>query len=110
MLSRDQRRQLDLLAKWNAQHLESRIDDRLDARIQSYELAFRMQMEVPNTLSIEDESQATLDAYGIGVEPTDNFARRCLLSRKLIEKGVRFVQLYASTWDSHDYIEKAQQA
>ncbi len=89
--------------------LHPRHDD-LVARMQNYELAFRMQMEVPETLSIKDERQATLDKYGVGVEPTNNFARRCLLARKLVQKGVRFVQVYASTWDSHDYIAKAHGA
>ncbi len=78
--------------------------------MQNYELAFRMQMQVPETLSIDDESQQTLQRYGVGVQPTDNFGRRCLLARKLVEKGVRFVQVYASTWDSHDYIAKAHGA
>jgi uncharacterized protein (DUF1501 family) len=78
--------------------------------MQNYELAFRMQMQVPKVLSIADETEATLANYGVGVAPTDNFARRCLLARKLVEKGVRFVQVYASTWDSHDYIANAHGA
>ncbi len=106
-----QRKNLDFLQQLNRQHAQRHPDhDDLAARMQNYELAFRMQMEVPDTLSIADETKETLDAYGVGVEPTDNFARRCLLARKLVEKGVRFVQLYASTWDSHDYIEKAHGA
>ena len=111
-ITRDhQRKNLDLLQQFNRRHAERHPQhDELEARMQNYELAFRMQMEVPDTLSIDDESQATLDQYGVGVEPTDNFARRCLLARKLVEKGVRFVQVYASTWDSHDYIAKAHGA
>jgi hypothetical protein len=106
-----QRRNLDFLQRMNQRHVEVHPDhDDLAARMQNYELAFRMQMEVPQTLSIEDETQATLDQYGVGSEPTDNFARRCLLARKLVERGVRFVQVYASTWDSHDYIAKAHGA
>ncbi len=106
-----QRKNLDFLQLMNRRHaaLHPQHDD-LAARMQNYELAFRMQMEVPQTLSIEDETQATLDNYGVGAAPTDNFARRCLLARKLVEKGVRFVQVYASTWDSHDYIAKAHGA
>jgi hypothetical protein len=106
-----QRKNLDFLQKLNAAHAERfpQHDD-LAARMQNYELAFRMQMEVPGVLSLDDESQATLDRYGVGAEPTDNFARRCLLARKLVEKGVRYVQAYASTWDSHDYIAKAHGA
>ncbi len=111
-ITRDHQRQnLDFLQQLNRRHAERHPHhDDLQARMQNYELAFRMQMEVPTALSIDDESQATLDAYGVGVEPTDNFARRCLLARKLVEKGVRFVQVYASTWDSHDYIAKAHGA
>ncbi|MEM1069023.1 MAG: DUF1501 domain-containing protein [Planctomycetota bacterium] len=106
-----QRQNLDFLQALNQEHLRSHPEhDDLTARMKNYELAFRMQMEVPKTLQIDDESQATLDRYGVGVEPTDNFARRCLLARKLVEKGVRFVQVYASTWDSHDYLAKAHGA
>ena len=75
--------------------------------MRNYELAFRMQMQVPEIVNIDKETEQTKAMYGVGKEPTDNFARRCLLARKLVEKGVRFVQLYASTWDSHDYIAKA---
>jgi membrane-anchored protein YejM (alkaline phosphatase superfamily) len=75
--------------------------------MEAYELAFRMQMQVPGILDIEKEDAATLELYGIGREPTDAFGRRCLLARKLVSEGVRFVQLYAGTWDSHDYIERA---
>ena len=111
-ITRDHQRQnLDFLQALNQEHLASHEDhDDLIARMKNYELAFRMQMEVPKTLRIDDESQATLDRYGVGVEPTDHFARRCLLARKLVEKGVRFVQVYASTWDSHDYLAKAHGA
>jgi hypothetical protein len=106
-----QRKNLDFLQALNQEHLAAHPEhDDLVARMKNYELAFRMQMEVPKTLQIDDESQATLDRYGVGVEPTDNFGRRCLLARKLVEKGVRFVQVYASTWDSHDYLAKAHGA
>ena len=73
----------------------------------NYELAFCMQMQVPETLDLSKETQATKDLYGIGQDATDSFGRKCLLARKLVEKGVRFVQLYNGTWDSHDYIERA---
>lgn len=111
-ITRDhQRKNLDFLAKLNQRHAALHPNhDELVARMQNYELAFRMQMQVPETLSIDDESQQTLQRYGVGVQPTDNFGRRCLLARKLVEKGVRFVQVYASTWDSHDYIAKAHGA
>jgi hypothetical protein len=103
-----QRANLDLLAELNAEHGASRPGrDELAARMASYELAFRMQADVPALFDLSRESQATLDSYGIGQADTDPFGRRCLMARRLVEQGVRFVQLYAGTWDSHDYIEKA---
>jgi hypothetical protein len=103
-----QRENLDLLQTLNRQHLDAHAGrDDLAARIESYELAFRMQMAVPGLLDLGQEDAKTLELYGIGTEPTDAFGRRCLLARRLVERGVRFVQLYAGTWDSHDYIERA---
>ena len=103
-----QRKTLDFLGQLNKRHANRHPGhDQLAARLESYELAFRMQMQVPDIVDISGESKQTLDGYGVDQEPTDNLARRCLLARKLVEKGVRFVQLYASTWDSHDYIAKA---
>jgi len=103
-----QRRNLDFLAKLNDRHAKRHPQhEELSARMRNYELAFRMQMQVPEIMSIDKETEQTKAMYGVGKEPTDDFARRCLLARKLVEKGVRFVQLYASTWDSHDYIAKA---
>lgn len=103
-----QRANLDLLARLNASHREAHPQhDELAARMDAYELAFRMQMQVPGILDIEKEDTRLKASYGIGVEPTDAFGRKCLLARRLVEQGVRFVQLYAGTWDSHDYIERA---
>lgn len=103
-----QRANLDLLGMLNQQHAERHPGHtELAARMEAYELAFRMQLEVPEILSIEGESRATLEQYGVGIEPTDAFGHRCLLARRLVEQGVRFVQCYAGTWDSHDYIERA---
>jgi uncharacterized protein (DUF1501 family) len=79
----------------------------LKARMENYELAFRMQMQVPGVIHLDKEDAKTKEAYGIGQDATDAFGRKCLLARKLVEQGVRFVQLYAGTWDSHDYIERA---
>ena len=75
--------------------------------MEGYELAFRMQTQVPEALDLEKEDSKTKALYGIGQSATDAFGRKCLLARKLVEKGVRFIQLYAGTWDSHDYIERA---
>ncbi len=73
----------------------------------NYELAFRMQMQVPGILDLGSEDEHVKESYGIGREPTDSFGRKCLLARRLIEKGVRFVQLFHGSWDSHDFIERA---
>ncbi|HIG28936.1 MAG TPA: DUF1501 domain-containing protein [Verrucomicrobiales bacterium] len=103
-----QRLNLDLLSKLNNNHQDKHPNhDELAARMESYELAFRMQMEVPGLLDLNMEDQKVKDAYGIGKNPTDSFGRKCLLARRLIEKDVRFVQLYHATWDSHDFIQRA---
>jgi hypothetical protein len=103
-----QRQNLDLLAQLNSTHAARHPGvDELAARMDNYELAFRMQMQVPETLDLSKESAPTKALYGIGQDATDSFGRKCLLARKLVEKGVRFVQLYNGTWDSHDYIERA---
>jgi hypothetical protein len=103
-----QRADLDLLADLNRRHQQSHPRHReLAARIDNYELAFRMQAKVPELLDLKREDARTLDLYGVGVEPTDSFGRRCLLARRLVERGVRFVQLYAEGWDSHDYLERS---
>jgi hypothetical protein len=75
----------------------------LDARIASYELAARMQLAATDALDISKESLATREMYGIGREPTDSYGRRCLIARRLVERGVRFVQLFinAQIWDTH---------
>ena len=111
--SRAQRRQLDLLAKLNQKHLDERPGGQeLAARIQSYELAYRMQAEAPEAVDLSREKQATRDMYGIGQQPTDEYGRNCLIARRLVERGVRFIQLYSGgghledTWDGHESIEK----
>jgi hypothetical protein len=99
----DQRRQLDLLRRWNERHLQTRSDDRLQARIQSYELAFRMQQEARDAFDIADEPRHIQELYGSGVH-----GRQTLIARRLVERGVRFVQLWhgaGQPWDNHDNIE-----
>ncbi len=99
---------LDLMAKLNGEHLAARPDrGELEARMNSYELAYRMQAEVPGVIDLAGEKESTLEAYGINDTKTEAFGRKCLLARRLVEKGVRFVQAYAGNWDSHDYIQKA---
>ena len=103
-----QRDSLDLLAEMNREHLvDHPLKDELRARLDSYELAFRMQAQVPDLLDLSRESRATLTAYGIGNPLTDAFGRKCLLARRLIERGVRFVQAFAGGWDSHSIIDIA---
>ena len=105
---RRQRANLDLLSELNRRHAQARPErDELAARLESYELAFRMQTEVPDAINLDDETEATRRQYGLDQKETATFGRKCLLARKLIEKGVRFVQLYNGTWDSHDYIARA---
>ena len=108
-----QRSQLDLLQKLNQKHLDSRPGGSdLTARISSYELAYRMQAKAPAAVDLKDETQKTLDMYGVQKRPTAEFGRNCLIARRLVERGVRFVQLYSGgghleeTWDGHESIEK----
>ena len=101
-----QRLQLDLLKKRNQRHLQSLdADSALEARMDSFEMAFRMQAEAPEVMDIGRETSQTLAAYGVDAEPTDEFARQCLLARRCVEAGVRFVQVNFSYprnyWDAH---------
>jgi hypothetical protein len=98
-----QRRQLDLVRQLNELHRHDREEDsRLEARIASFELAFRMQKEAPDAFDLQSETRETKALYGIDEGPTDAFGRQCLLARRLVERGVRFVQLYSPMdWDHH---------
>jgi hypothetical protein len=98
-----QRRQLDLVRQLNELHRHEREEDsRLEARIASFELAFRMQKEAPDAFDVQGETKETKALYGIDEGPTDAFGRQCLLARRLVERGVRFVQLYSPMdWDHH---------
>lgn len=101
-----QRRQLDLLHRLNRQHQRSRQDDsRLEARIQSFELTFRMQLEAPLVTDLNAESKETFAAYGVDQNPTDEFGRLCLTARRMSEAGIRFVHVNHSYprnyWDAH---------
>jgi len=105
---KQQRRQLDLLAQLNQQHLiERQRDSQLDARIQSYELAYRMQMEASDAFDISREPAWVHEMYGIKQGRDGAFARQCLIARRLLERGVRFLQLWTGDgqpWDNHDEI------
>jgi hypothetical protein len=104
-----QRKSLDLLKTLNEKHLESHpSESELSARILSYELAYRMQKEAASVVNVDNESAATRERYGINDRITADFGRKCLITRRLLEKGVRFVQLYSGgghiedTWDGHN--------
>jgi len=95
-----QRRTLDAVRDLNLQRLVATGDDEINTRISAYEMAYRMQSSAPELIDISGETKATLDLYG--VDPAKpSFARNCLLARRLIERGTRFVQLYHTNWDSH---------
>ena len=101
--SRTQREQLDLIQSLNQDHLRAAESDQsIEGLIANYELAFRMQSTIPQVMSLEDETQETLDLYGINQETTNNFGRQCLLARKFAESGVRYIQVSTDyTWDHH---------
>jgi hypothetical protein len=95
-----QRRTLDAVRDLNLQRLVDTGDPEIATRIAAYEMAYRMQTSAPEAMDLKGESRATLDLYG--VDPAKpSFARNCLLARRLVERGVRFVQLYHTNWDSH---------
>jgi hypothetical protein len=101
----------ELLREMNREHLEhSPGDSRLEARIASYELAARLQMSAPEALNLSRETEATQRLYGLGQPATDAFGRSCLTARRLLERGVRFVQVWSGAggpsgnWDNHSSI------
>jgi uncharacterized protein (DUF1501 family) len=106
--TKEQRAQLDLLGKLNAEHQKRRQNDaQLEARVQSFELAYRMQMDAADAFDISHEPQHIRDMYGDGVQ-----GRQMLITRRLVERGVRMVQVWhgaGQPWDSHDDIEKNHQ-
>ena len=107
----DRRKTLDLIRGLNEATM-AEDDDEFGARIKAYDLAFKMQMEAPDVLDLSNEPQETLDLYGVGAEPTNDYGRRCLMARRLVEKGVRFVCVVSGggpgnlQWDAHSDIEE----
>ncbi len=105
------RRTVDLIRQLNEASLSSD-NDEFSARLESYELAFKMQTEAPGVFDLAQESEETLRLYGVGVEPTDDYGRRCLLARRLVEQGVRFTVVVSgggsgnTQWDAHGDIEE----
>jgi hypothetical protein len=113
MTPKRQRRQLDLLAKWNQQYADKNpADEELASRISAYELAFNMQRQAPDAVDLGQETEAIRRMYGLDQKVNQHFGRNCLMARRLVERGVRFVQIYSggnvgpSAWDAHDDIEK----
>jgi uncharacterized protein (DUF1501 family) len=98
--ARTQRETLDLVGQLNRRRLDSVGDPEIATRIASYEMAFRLQTSAPELMNLASETQATLDMYG--VDPAKpSFARACLLARRMVERGVRFVSIYNEGWDAH---------
>jgi hypothetical protein len=112
----DQRRMFDLLRRYNEQHAAERADESaLQARINSYELAFKLQTSAPELTDISSETAATKELYGIGAEASDDFGTKCLLARRMAERGVRFIQLWSGNtsgggdWDGHKGCDEGHQ-
>ncbi|MCH7728853.1 MAG: DUF1501 domain-containing protein, partial [Planctomycetes bacterium] len=108
-----QREMLDALREYNNEHQTRRVDNsNLAARIASYELAYRMQAAAPEAVDLSQETEATNKLYGLDDKKTAVFGRQCLLTRRLVERGVRFVQLYSggnhndANWDAHGDLKR----
>jgi uncharacterized protein (DUF1501 family) len=101
-----QRASLDALRDLNEERLAATGDVEIASRIASYELAARMQMSAPELLDFSKESAATLEMYGVDKEPTRPFATNCLLARRLVERGVRFVLMMHASWDDHTELNR----
>jgi hypothetical protein len=103
-----QRAQLDFIQSLNREALEREPHNPgIEGAIESFELAFRMQKDLPKVMDISSESAATRELYGIGTQATDNFGRQCLLARRFVEAGVRFVELTSGQWDHHQNLKNA---
>ena len=102
-----QRKQLDFIQSMNRDFKEGKQDgSQIEGVIESYELAFRMQSALPEVMNLKREKPATLESYGIGKGITDQFGRQCLMARRLVEKGVRFVEITHGNWDQHGALQK----
>lgn len=102
----DRREMLEYLKKLNQAQNQTWADPEVEARISQYEMAFRMQTSVPEVMDVSTEPDEVFDLYGPGSRDKGTFAANCLLARKLLEKDVRFVQLYHQGWDHHDALPK----
>src|SRR5262249_32189107 len=102
----EQREVLDAVRDLNQEHFNATGDVEIASRISSYELAFRMQSAGPDLLDFSKESPETLEMYGVEKEPTRPFATNCLLARRMVERGVRFVMLMHASWDQHTNLNR----
>jgi hypothetical protein len=102
-----QRTQIDFIRSLNRQTLEREPHPGVEGAIESLELAFRMQSDLPRVIDIANESAATRALYGIGEQATENFGRQCLLARRFVEAGVRFVEVTSGQWDHHQNLRTA---
>ena len=106
-----QRQALSELTLLNQRHAGKHPEHKnLAARMASYELAYRMQAKVPGVIDLNGEPEHVREAYGMNQKETSVFGRHCLMARRLVEKGVRFVQIFSGGWDSHDYLERGHSA
>ena len=112
MTDEQQRRELDLIKKLNKHQAASETDQELAARIESFELAYRMQMAAPEALELSKEPESIQKLYGLDDKRCAHFGKQCLMARRMVERGVRFVQIYSGgeenekSWDGHANIEK----
>ncbi|MFK7961479.1 MAG: DUF1501 domain-containing protein [Phycisphaerales bacterium] len=106
MQREDRRRMLDLVGELNEHEMKDAMDPAIHARMAQYEMAYRMQMSVPELTDISDEDPETLEMYGPQVKTPGSFASNCLMARRLAERGVRFIQLYMRGWDAHNNLPR----
>lgn len=100
-----QRQTLDLISQLNRRRYEQLHVEQINTRIESYEMAYRMQARAPELMDLSGEDAATMNLYGVKADESGSFAKNCLLARRLAERGVRFIQLYHAGWDHHSQVE-----
>jgi uncharacterized protein (DUF1501 family) len=108
--SKAQRAALDAIGDLNKERLDLTGDQEIASRIAAYELAYRMQMAGPELIDFSKESKETLEMYGIGKEPTNQFSTNCLMARRMVERGVRFILMMHASWDQHTNLNKGLKA
>ena len=100
-----QRQTIDLIRELNQQRINATAVEEIETRIESYELAYRMQARAPELMDFSSENASTLQMYGVGENDKGSFAKNCVLARRMAERGVRFIQLYHAGWDHHSNVE-----